>query len=430
MLAKIIYNMGARLRNPSLYQSYAELKSSEWLPREKLLEIQLENCRSLLQFANDYSPYYQKLFQEIDFKPDSLISIGELSRIPSINKPTLIKCNSEIHTQYPFRKLFLAETSGTSGQALEFTKDEQWDSINRASLMRAYDWYDIKPWDRNGYLWGYNIDPKEKIKVKFLDMLQNRFRIFSYESSEIDQFSKKLEGAKFLNGYSSMIYEVAKKINTKKNSIESKKTTLKLVKGTSETILDIYKQECEKAFGVKLRSEYGAAESGLIAFECPHGSMHINIENVVVEVENDEIIVTNLVSRSFPIIRYKLGDQIKIDDKRICSCGRQHPIITDVLGRKGAKVMGKTKEYPSLTFYYIFKNIAIKNDLKLNYHARQEAKGEILLFIEQEKDANIEQFLWKEIKSYFDDDIEFFITFGELPGAKGSKSQYFVSTID
>lgn len=66
----------------------------------------------------------------------------------------------------------------------------------------------------------------------------------------------------------------------------------------------------EKAFGAKIISEYGAAESGLIAYECPEcGNMHINMENVIVEESEGEIVVTNLLSRSFPIIRYKLEIQ-------------------------------------------------------------------------------------------------------------------------
>ena len=34
------------------------------------------------------------------------------------------------------------------------------------------------PWDRNGYLWGYNIDRKKTLKTKILDRLCNRFRMF------------------------------------------------------------------------------------------------------------------------------------------------------------------------------------------------------------------------------------------------------------
>src|SRR5690606_6507219 len=129
-------------------------------------------------------------------------------------------------------------------------------------------------------------------------------------------------------GYSSMIYEVAKMINQME---QGGKYNLKMIKGTSEKIYDSYQDEVQKAFGLKIISEYGAAESGLIAYECPEGSMHINVENVVVEVVKGEILVTNLLSRSFPIIRYQLGDAVTLADPAFkCKCGRNHPVVLDV----------------------------------------------------------------------------------------------------
>src|SRR5690606_4032961 len=116
---------------------------------------------------------------------------------------------------------------------------------------------------------------------------------------------------------------VAKAIN--RNPDIDPLTNLKLVRGTSEKIFEKYQQEAVQAFGRRIVSEYGAAESGIIAFECAEGSMHVNMETCIVEVENGEILVTNLVSRSFPIIRYRLGDYIELDTHTKCLCGREHP---------------------------------------------------------------------------------------------------------
>lgn len=67
--------------------------------------------------------------------------------------------------------------------------------------------------------------------------------------------------------------------------------------------------------------------------------MHINMENVILEEVNGEAVVTNLLSRSFPIIRYKLGDYIKLAPESFkCKCGRAHPVLLDVLGRVGKRL--------------------------------------------------------------------------------------------
>src|SRR5690606_19375044 len=130
-----------------------------------------------------------------------------------------------------FKGSRVIETSGTTGQSLKFIKDETWDSANRAALFRYYEWYKVKPWDRNGYFWGYNIHPSKILKTKIEDFVQNRFRLFSYKDTHIIEFTKKLQNAKFLHGYSSMIYEVAKTVNVLDLRGKHK---LNLIKGTSE----------------------------------------------------------------------------------------------------------------------------------------------------------------------------------------------------
>ena len=117
--------------------------------------------------------------------------------------------------------------------------------------------------------------------------------MFSYSENEIRKFTSKLKEATFISGYSSMIYEVAKLAN--KMGL-SGSFNLKMVKGTSEKIYDSYQEEVQKAFGQKMISEYGATEAGIIAFECPEGYMHINMENVILEEVDGEAVVTNTLS--------------------------------------------------------------------------------------------------------------------------------------
>jgi phenylacetate-CoA ligase len=56
-----------------------------------------------------------------------------------------------------------------------------------------------------------------------------------------------------------------------------------MVMGASEKIYEGYQKEVVRAFGRKMVNEYGAAEAGMIAFECPEGKMHINMETNIVE---------------------------------------------------------------------------------------------------------------------------------------------------
>lgn len=423
-LARRIFEAGAKVRNPSLFRQYDYLKSTEWLSRKELKEIQLSNAQQLLVFCAEHSPFYRKLFRERGFNPHQISDLSDLSKLPSIGKQTLISENASIHCDGITERVRLAETSGTSGEALAFYRNESWDSLNRAALMRSYDWYGVKPWENNGYLWGYNIKGFQSKKVAALDLLQNRFRLFKYSEPEIRRFSQRLKRSSFISGYSSMIYEVAKIVN----ELGLGPLPLKLVKGTSEMILDAYHPETLKAFGRGITCEYGAAESGLIAFECPHGGIHVNIENVLLEQDDDGLLVTNLWSYAFPIIRYRLGDVVTMTDE-VCSCGRQHPLLKHIIGRKGANVIGSEQVYPALTFYYVFKNLALEKGILLNYKALQRVKGEVEIFIEGRTNDLHQKDLEAELDKYFGSDVAFDILYVNGFENEIKKRQYFESKL-
>ncbi len=52
-------------------------------------------------------------------------------------------------------------------------------------MFRGYDWHDVKPWDYNIYFWGYDIDVDKRKKIRFMDFLQNRYRIFDYNTKKL-----------------------------------------------------------------------------------------------------------------------------------------------------------------------------------------------------------------------------------------------------
>ncbi|WP_177765350.1 phenylacetate--CoA ligase family protein [Flavobacterium sp. I3-2] len=423
----LIFKLGIKSRNPSLLRFYRELVKTDSASLEELKSIQENKFKELIDFAFNYSPYYKKKLNDLNIVRDDINSVDDLVKLPILEKDELRDNAEAINSTFKFNKVIVSETSGTSGQPLKFIKDEEWDSMNRASMYRGYSWYGVNPWDKNGYFWGYNISGKDQFKIKLLDVLQNRFRIFSYNENEIIKFTKKLKSADYIEGYSSMIYEVAKRINSIEGIQKPKK--IKLIKGTSEKIYDNYHSETIKAFGSKIRSEYGAAEAGLIAFECPEGYMHINSENVIVEEINGEIVVTNLMSKSFPIIRYKLGDKITLaQDNFKCKCGRHHPVILDVLGRVGKNIIGYQNSYPSLTFYYVFKNLALNHDIILNYQAIQNERGVIILKIEQESPES-KDLLTIELRKYFGSDISFEINFGAKLHTMEGKLKDFITTL-
>lgn len=427
MIFKWIYILGRNFRNPSSKSIHYFLDRSQFYSLTQLENFQIKKLKELLHFAYQYSEYYRNVFDQNHLHPSDINSLRDLQKLPIITKNTLIKYNQQITTDYKFRKTFKAKTSGTSGEPLVFKRDEYSDSFNRAMINHNYKAYGIKPWDRNGYFWGFNNSFFYRLKTTFFDILQNRFRVFSYSRMEMQKFIKKLNKAKYIHGYSSSIYQTAKVIN---ESTMSKPTKIKMVIGTSETIFDYYQPEIKKAFGTKIISEYGAAETGIIAFECPQGYMHINMEGVIVEEVNNEIVMTNLQMRSFPIIRYSLGDYIKLaSSKTLCSCGKNHLILSEVVGRIGQTIYGIKNIYPSLYLYYIFKNISENHQLSLEYQVVQNEKGHLVFNIISDLSDIERKILSKEIESYFKEDMYYIIKSNAVVEFTKGKRKSFISTI-
>ena len=188
MFYKLIYLLGQKYRNPSLGKIYNSLKKSEKWSLDELENYQLKKLKEILNIAYNNSSFYKSKFDELHINIFEINKLSDIKKIPILTKKELIGFSNEIHTNLKFKKSFLATTSGTSGQSLKFLREEAADSFNRASSQRGYSWYNINPWDKNGYFWGFNFSTFAKVKNKIFDRLQNRFRIFSFEEKSLKKF--------------------------------------------------------------------------------------------------------------------------------------------------------------------------------------------------------------------------------------------------
>jgi len=77
---------------------------------------------------------------------------------------------------------------------------------------------------------------------------------------------------------------------------------------------------------------YGLSECVNTACECQHHTLHINMENCIIEEINGEIVVTNLNNTVTPFIRYKTGDKGHVERSH-CKCGRKLDVIVGLQGK-------------------------------------------------------------------------------------------------
>lgn len=98
-------------------------------------------------------------------------------------------------------------------------------------------------------------------------------------------------------------------------------------------------------FGARGHEVYASVETFTIARSCRLGSLHVRTGDVLVEIEQPDgsvlvedgegdILVTRLRSEAMPLLRYRLGDRVRIEPNH-CPCGESAtPVVTHVLGRR------------------------------------------------------------------------------------------------
>ena len=118
---------------------------------------------------------------------------------------------------------------------------------------------------------------------------------------------------------------------------------------------DSERRSIEQIFGTRVTNRYGCEELSLIACECErHEGLHVNAEGVYVEIlrpdgaacapgETGALVVTDLVNRAMPLIRYQVGDMAAFADRQ-CSCGRGLPLLERIEGRVADYVVTSTGE--------------------------------------------------------------------------------------
>ena len=325
-----------------------QLERSQWWPRHKILALQDEELRKLLKYAYDNVPYYHRIFEERELKPEDIQTSEDLVKLPILTKQ-LIRANFDdlIARDFSTKEIIPYSTAGSTGEPLRFyrTKDDFY-NWGPAAQLRAYGWAGYEIADRCALLWKEDIyeSTTERFNRIYRQFLQ-RIRFFDAEDMSADKsrlYCKRLGNLqpKFIRGFPTAIHLLAQFAEREgKPNIRPKA----IITG-GEPVYDYQRELFLKVFECEVYSHYGSREMHAIASECPeHSGYHISAENVIVEIVNDQgepapvgeegrVLVTNLRNYAMPFIRYENGD-LGVSSDEACPCGRGLPLLATISGR-------------------------------------------------------------------------------------------------
>lgn len=314
-----------------------QLRKNLWLPEEKLREIQRRKLSKLLDHAYTNVSYYRELFDEAGIKPHDIKEVEDLPQLPITTKEKLkkIPLDKLIAQNVKKDKCIVEHTSGSTGIPLAVYNDRHGINFKRAEALRIF--------FENGYTIRHKtveirVEIKKKLWPQKLGILD---REYISTQTPLDRQVELL-----LKYQPEVIYSVKSSLQALahfilQNNVEIAKP--RLVVSGGEVLDEECRETMRKAFGVDPVNVYGLVETGHIAWECPnHEGLHTDIDCHVIEVikngrparpgEEGRMVSTTLHSYVMPFIRYDLGD-LCIPSERKCSCGRQLPLIRQIVGR-------------------------------------------------------------------------------------------------
>ncbi len=344
----VAQNFAISIYNTLLYRSrhggdywkwrkyYSEVKrlSKDELSREAELRLQ-----SFIDYAVMNSKWYSKYRD------------AELCQFPILEKEQLLANLHEISTISESRAV-VSLTGGTTGASMKVLYKHS-DMQERFAILDEFrSEYGYVLGRRTAWFSGKGLVREKDLRrgICYRDDYINKIRFFStFHISEknFDAYWAALiqYSPEFIVGFPSSVYDLCK-IALEKNL--TFKGRVKVFFPTAETVLDSHREVINAVLGCILVDQYASSEGAPFILQCFHGKLHLHPLTGVFEVVDEcfhpsregEILVTSFTTAGTPLIRYRIGDRIRLADESFqCLCGSRFPVVEYIDGRSSDYVL-------------------------------------------------------------------------------------------
>lgn len=351
-----------------IFQRLEELRRTQWLSRSELLAQQRNKLQQMVEYAYQYIPYYQRVFDQAGFHPDDLRrDLSHLGKLPVLTKAIVQEHFQELLTTEPRRRKQLTRmcTSGSTGQPMVFMEDSDYRDCFTADVQRHLEWAGCPMGQLHAYIWGASFEAgsAHSLRTRLINWTWNRFLINAYALTDesMAAFAEQIlrRKPKVLYGYASSLHHFAQYVRLS----PYQGITFDGVISSAAVLLPPIRRLIEETFQCRVFDRYGTKELGGIACECEaHTGLHISVESNYVEILQDghpaapgqvgDVVVTNLDNRGMPFIRYAVADESAWYDGPDCPCGRAAPMLKAVEGRTVDALKTRDGRMPWTGFNY------------------------------------------------------------------------------
>jgi len=418
-----------------------QMEQSQWWSAGQLRTLQFMRLKVLLEHAAAHVPYYRNLFAECGMQPGDFRELADLSRLPFLDK-SVIRANLDSLKSEQAQGLARFNTGGSSGEPLIFFIGRERVSHDVAAKWRATRWWGVDIGDPEIVVWGSPIELGAQDTVRALRDRVLRTRLlpaFQMSEQKLDRFLDEIRRRrpKMLFGYPSALSHFARHAEAK--GLRMNDVGVRVAFVTSEKLYDDQRRQIAQTFGCEVANGYGGRDAGFIAHQCPHGSMHITAEDIIVEIvgpdgkpvpdgESGEIVVTHLATRDFPFIRYRTGD-IGAIGSASCTCGRGLPVLKEIQGRSTDFVVARDGTVMhGLALIYILRDLPGVRAFKIVQESLDLTK--VMVVSEGGLDPAVRAQIVAGFRARLGETVDIRIEeIGEIPREKSGKFRYVVSHV-
>lgn len=332
----------------SRYRGYwVNYTKRERLSIEENRKYQWADLIEMLHHAYRTTEFYRHRFDEVGICPDDIRSPQDLEKIPPLTREDIRQhlprlCASE----YSSAHTVWSATGGTTDVPVSFIRDRACLAKKNAVQAELNSWAGMLPGDKVFYFWGARSDfaqnPSWRWQVYDRKLMRRVWAPTSILNSEVlEGYRESFNSFKprVVYAYPTPLALFCEYIREIGLPVHRPRAVI----CTAECVLQEQRAIIQEVLGCPVFEHYGSREFAMIAAECEsHKGLHFHpaaayVELIPLDGESGlhELIVTDLLNRGMPLIRYRSNDCAVLRTSQ-CPCGRGYPVLTHAIsGRVG-----------------------------------------------------------------------------------------------